>query len=304
MPEITTLTLNPAYDVHVNIDTFTIHRENTADSVTRDIGGKGINISRALSENKVANTAIMILGNGNSSDFKDGLKKEGLDCKIIECDGRIRENITVHPTDGKETRLSFKGFSCDASLLCEIENLIPDGGVVTFTGSLPEGISANDAETFLMRLKERGIKLVIDSKSVTLDMLCRIKPWLIKPNSEEIEAYLGAEMSESELYKKALELNRGGIENVMISLGGDGAILANNSEIYRAYVPKIEVLSTIGAGDSSIAGFISVNGNADTRLRTAVSYGSAACLREGTNPPLRADIEKIYHDVLIKKVNL
>lgn len=304
MPEITTLTLNPAYDVHVNIDAFTLHRENIADSVSRDIGGKGINISRALNENKVANTAILILGNDNSGDFKDVLSKEGLDCKIIECTGRIRENITVHPSDGKETRLSFKGFSCNASLLCEVETLIPDGGIVTFTGSLPDGIGANDAEAFLMRLKERGIKLVIDSKSVTLEMLRRIKPWLIKPNSEEIEAYFGGKMSEPELYEKALELNRDGIENVMISLGGDGAILVNNSEIYRAYVPKIEVRSTIGAGDSSIAGFISVDSGSDIRLRTAVSYGSAACLREGTNPPLLADIEKIYRDVRIEKINL
>ncbi|MBQ8249153.1 MAG: 1-phosphofructokinase family hexose kinase [Clostridia bacterium] len=303
MPEITTLTLNPAYDVHVNIDTFTIHRENTADSVSRDIGGKGINISRALNENKIANTAILILGNDNSGDFKSGVKKEGLDCKIIECDGRIRENITVHPSDGKETRLSFKGFSCDASLLCDVEKLIPDGGIVTFTGSLPEGITAEDAEVFLVRLKERGVKLVIDSKSVTLEMLRRIKPWLIKPNSEEIEAYFGGKMSEDELYKKALELGNDGIENVMISLGGDGAILANGGEIYRAYVPKIDVRSTIGAGDSSIAGFICADGDSETRLKTAVSYGSAACLREGTNPPLGADIEKIYSNVRIEKIN-
>ena len=304
MSEITTLTLNPAYDIHVNIDTFVLHRENIAQSQTRDIGGKGINISRALNENTISNTAILILGKDNSGDFKDGLKREGLDCKIIECDGRIRENITLHPSDGKETRLSFKGFSCDASLLAEVEKLIPNSGIVTFTGSLPEGITAKDAEAFLMRLKQREIKLVIDSKSVTLEMLRRVKPWLIKPNSEEIEAYFGGKMSEDELYNKALELNKDGIENVMISLGGDGAILASDGKIYRAFVPKINVRSTIGAGDSSIAGFIAAGGDSKTRLKTAVSYGSAACLSDGTKPPLCTDIEKIYAGVRINRVNL
>ncbi len=302
MIKITTLTLNPAYDVHANIGAFVPCRENIADSVSRDIGGKGLNISRALNENGIANTAILILGSDNSEDFKKALAAEELDCRIIECKGRIRENITVHPSDTVETRLSFKGFSCDDTLLSEVEKYIPDDGIITFTGSLPEGISAKAAEEFLLRLNEKGLKLVIDSKSVTLDMLRRIKPWLIKPNSEEIEAYFGGKMDEDELYKKALELNRDGIENVMISLGGDGAVLACDSKIYRAYAPKINVVSTIGAGDSSIAGFIAENGTPETRLKNAIAYGSAACLREGTNPPLGDDIEAIRKKVTVKAI--
>ena len=299
MPKITTLTLNPAYDVHANIAKFVPCRENIADSVSRDIGGKGINISRALHKNGTPNTAVVVLGSDNSEDFKKSLAAEGLDCRIIECKGRIRENITVHPLDSDETRLSFRGFSCDASLLSEVEKYIPDNGIITFTGSLPEGISADTAEEFLLRLKESGIKLVIDSKSVTLDMLRRVKPWLIKPNREEIEAYFGGKMSEDELYKKALALNRDGIENVMISLGGDGAVLACDNKLYRAYAPKISVVSTIGAGDSSIAGFIAADGSADVRLKNAIAYGSAACLREGTNPPLGDDIESIKKNVTL-----
>ncbi len=300
MTKITTLTLNPAYDIHANIGTFIPRRENIADSVSRDIGGKGINISRALNENGIPNTAVLILGSDNSEDFKNALAAEGLDCKTIECPGRIRENITVHTSDSEETRLSFKGFSCDVSLLFEVEKYIPDDGIVTFTGSLPDGISADAAEEFLLRLKDKGIKLVIDSKSVTLEMLRRIKPWLIKPNGEEIEAYFGGKMSENELYEKALELNRGGIENVIISLGGDGAILASGEKLYRAYAPKINVISTIGAGDSSIAGFIAADSTPEARMKNAVAYGSAACLREGTNPPLGEDINYLIKNVTVK----
>lgn len=299
---ITTLTLNPAFDVHVTVKDFRLGYETFAESVIRDIGGKGINISRALLENNVENLAVVVLGSENGADFARSLDDVGIKYKKILCDGRIRENITIHPNTGDETRLSFRGFRCDSSMLLQVESLIDTNGIITFTGSVPEGIEALDIEKFLMGIKERGAKLVIDSKSVTLDMLRRIKPWLIKPNAEEINTYCGKEMGEKELYSIACELNRDGIENVMISLGKEGAILATEGNLYRAYVPRINVLSTIGAGDSSIAGFISCEGLPEERLKTAVSYGSAACLREGTNPPLPTEIKRIYDEVKVEKI--
>lgn len=297
---ITTLTLNPAYDVHVTIDEFRPEHENLAESVTRDVGGKGINISRALSENNINNTAIILLGSDNGADFVCGLEKTGLNYKTIQCAGRIRENITIHPSIGQETRLSFKGFTCNLAHLEAVEKMINSGDTVTFTGSLPPGISAESAEAFLLRLKANGCRLVIDSKSVTLEMLRRIKPWLIKPNLEEIETYFGS-MDEKQLCQTALELHRDGIANVMISLGEDGAILAADDSLYRAHVPQIDVRSTIGAGDSAIAGFISRDATPDECLRLAVAYGSAACLRAGTNPPLTKDILAIYQRVNIER---
>lgn len=295
---ITTLTLNPAYDVHVTLDEFRPEHENLAESVTRDIGGKGINISRALTENKIKNTAIILLGSDNGADFVCGLEKTGLNYKSLQCGGRIRENITIHPAEGSETRLSFKGFTCDLSHLEAVENMIGAGDTVTFTGSLPPGISSESAEAFLLRLKANGCRLVIDSKSMTLEMLRRIKPWLIKPNLEEIETYFGP-MDGQQLCRAALKLHCDGISNVMISLGEEGAILAADGRLYRARVPRIDTRSTIGAGDSAIAGFISREASPDERLRLAVSYGSAACLREGTNPPLAEDIRTIYQRVSI-----
>lgn len=300
---ITTITLNPAIDVHIGIADFRTGRENLAETVTRDVGGKGINISRALHENGVANTPVVLIGRENGGDFVHGLHAVGLDCKIIECDGRIRENITIHPSHGDETRLSFKGFCVDGDVLTEVERLVDTDGIVTFTGSLPSGVTSDAAQAFLMRLNDAGAKIVIDSKSVTLDMLRRVKPWLIKPNAEECEAYFGV-MSEERLYSVAYELHKDGIANVMISLGSDGAILASEGKVYRARVPKIDTVSTIGAGDSAIAGFIACDGTACERLRLALAYGSAACLREGTNPPLADDIKRIYNEVTVCEASL
>lgn len=301
---ITTLTLNPVFDVHVAIDAFRPERENRARECIRDVGGKGINISRVLRAAGIDTEAILVLPRENGADFLSALKYEGIEPKIIEWDGRIRENITVHPDVGEETRLCFKGFLANDSLFDKVDALVCDGGIVAFSGSLPEGISSDATEAFLSRLKARGTRLVIDSQSVTLDMIRRIKPWLIKPNAEECETYFGA-LDEKGLCETALKLHLDGIENVMISLGGDGAVLAANGKVYRASVPKINVLSTIGAGDSTVSGFIAAGEcTPDERLRLAVSYGSAACLVSGTKPVRMSDVADIYERVRVEEVTV
>ncbi len=299
---ITTLTLNPVFDIHVDIENFRLGKENLACSRSSDIGGKGINITRVLRTAGIDSHAIIALPSENGDTFLSALKNEGIEPAIIECEGRIRENITIHERNGTETRLCFKGFESTPKLLSKAEELIDDGGIVAFSGSLPVGIDAADAEAFLTRLRKRGARLVVDSKSVTLDMLRRIRPWLIKPNGEECEEYFG-KLDQEKLYQTALKLNADGIENVMISLGGDGALLATRGKVYRARVPKIGVLSTIGAGDSTVSGFIAADGEAPhQQLRIAVSYGTAACLVSGTKPPKSDDIKRIYEAVTVEEI--
>lgn len=305
---ITTLTLNPAFDIHAALTDFRAGHENLAEKVTRDIGGKGINISRALTENHLPNRALVVLGSENAAEFREGLIREGLDFDELVYPGRIRENITIHPSSGDETRLSFKGFACDSGLLDRVDSLLAtvakEGDIVTFTGSLPGGISESDAEKFLISLRCRGVRVVIDSKSIRLDSLKRIKPWLIKPNAEELEAYFG-ELDEDMMVEKAKELHSGGIGNVIISLGGDGALLVSDEGVFRAKPPKIDAVSTIGAGDSMIAGFIaaaSLGINGGEALRLASAYGTAACLREGTNPPKSTDILSVKSKTNIEKL--
>lgn len=294
---IITLTLNPAFDIHAALDEFYAGHENLADRVTRDIGGKGINISRALCENNIENEALVVLGSENAEEFRAGLRREGLSFTDITKPGRIRENITVHPSNAKETRLSFKGFECAPSLLGEIEEKLGDvsGKIVTFTGSLPSGISSEDAESFLIGLKNRGALLVIDSKSISLEALLRIKPWLIKPNDEELEAYFG-KLDEAGMIETAKNLHNDGIFYVLISLGDKGSIFVSDEGVFKAVPPRIAAVSTIGAGDSMIAGFIaaaSLGMDDESRLRLGSAFGTAACLREGTKPPLSDDISRL-----------
>jgi fructose-1-phosphate kinase PfkB-like protein len=125
-------------------------------------------------------------------------------------------------------------------------------------------------------------------------------PFLIKPNEEEIVAYTKTEISLPSDAIKAAKLIRGnGVENVMISLGSQGAMLVCDDGAFVATPPRIDALSTIGAGDSSIGGFLAAMANgldAEACLQTAVAFGSAACLTRGTRPPKKEDILRLLQE--------
>ena len=295
--KIVTLTLNPAFDMHCFIKTFCPYRENIAEIQSSDAGGKGVNISRALSANGVENLAVIIAGGENSDEFERKLKADKLNYKLVKTAGRIRENITIHSDGEKETRVSFNGFKCDKSLLQQVSEDIGAADsdmVITLTGSVPDGLTASDVKAFLEEFRLRGAKIVIDSRSFSLKDLTDFKPWLIKPNEFEAGAYLKTEIkTPKDGILAAKKLQATGIENVLLSLGDKGAVLATDNGAYFAAAPKISAVSTIGAGDSMIAGFLSAFADKKSdreRLRRAAAFGTAACLRAGTLPPLPKDV--------------
>ncbi len=306
--KIITLTLNPAFDSHCSADSLRLGCENFARIESCEAGGKGINISRALSSYGIESRAVLLLGKENGEQFKRALLDDRMSCSFFETEGRIRENITIHSKNTSETRISFDGFEAGEDDMARIEDHIADKidneTILTFTGSLPVGISSEASVGFLKRMKERGARIVIDSRSLSLDDILAVKPWLIKPNEEEIVNYSsltvcdleGAARAASELFR------RGYAENVMISLGAKGAVLACRDGVFAVPAPHIDVRSTIGAGDSSIAGFIAahIEGKGALRcLKLAVAFGSAACLSSGTKPPQKKDIKKLAK--IIKK---
>ena len=306
--KIYTLTLNPAYDVHAFTETFSACHENLATILSKDAGGKGVNISRALLNAGVDHTAIIVLGKENAGDFKADIDKTGLTCVYLEKDGRIRENLTLHCANSPETRISFAGFTVDSSIFDELRAYIEvdDNTIITFTGRNPSGISSEEALVFLKELQAKGAKIVLDSKSFSLEQILELRPWLIKPNQEEISEYLNCNIDTfEECVEKAGVFASHGITNVMVSLGEQGAMLLNGGNCYIATAPKIDVVSTIGAGDSSIAGFIAATQQGlspEQCLATAVSFGSAACTTSGSQPPEKTVTDALYAQITAKKI--
>lgn len=309
--KIVTLTLCPAFDLHCYVKGFKPFHENSADITAFDAGGKGVNISRALNAGGADNVAVVAIGSDNGAEFLKKLDADGVRYEKIEVQGRIRENITVHTDDAPETRVSFKGFAVDKDFTDRVrecvEKYVEPGSVVTFTGRLPDGTDKASVIALIRELAENGVKSVIDSKSFTLSDLVEARPWLIKPNEEEIEDYAGVTVDgEESAAKIAKKLYDKGIENVMISLGGKGAVLACKDGTFAANAPEVKVISTIGAGDSSIAGFIAAyarSENSAESLRKAMIYGTAACMREGTLPPDAKDLLEIGKRSFVKKID-
>lgn len=305
---IYTITLNPAYDVHAYAEHFAPYRENLAAVTSRQAGGKGVNLSRALKNGGTDNTAVVVLGRDNGEEFKQELEAAGLSTLLLEQPGRIRENLTLHCADAPETRISFSGFAADDSLLDRVSALlqVEEGTIVTFTGRVADGMSMDRVKDFLLELQSRGARIVLDSKSFSLEDILALRPWLIKPNQEEISEYLGCQVNSiSDAAEKAGVFAAHGVANVMVSLGEQGALLLCDGKRYMAVPPAVDAISTIGAGDSSLAGFIAAarrGADAAACLQNAVAYGTAACLTEGTLPPTAEGIAQILPEVQVKQL--
>ena len=309
--KIITVTLNPAFDIHCYAESFQPFHENLASITECEAGGKGVNISRALGENGVESTALVVIGKENGEAFVSALKADKINAVTIDIDGRIRENITLHTDGAPETRISFCGYAADDTLIERVRHELDsfslnDDTILTFTGRLPEGVSLDAAKKLLKELKSYGVRIVIDSRSFAKDDLVEVSPWLIKPNEEEILLYSNAtDVSFESAMKAAQALRESGIENVMVSLGEKGALLVCADGCYVAHAPSVNALSTIGAGDSSIGGFCaaaSLGKSYADMLRYAVCYGSAACMTEGTRPPKRQDVNDLLEKVDVEKM--
>lgn len=304
---VITITLNPAFDIHCECGEFKAFSENLAHVTSKDAGGKGINISRSLTKNGIDNRAYVVLGDENSEEFLGKLKKDIPDVEKFLIGGRIRENITIHSENTPETRISFSGFSLDDSIIDKIRTRLKmedlSSSTLIFAGRIPDGVTKEYVKDFLKDLRNEGAKIIVDSKSFDHNDILDIKPWLIKPNEEEVAIYCDLEVSDLESGKiAAMELKEKGIENVLISLGGKGAVYAGNEGVFALTPPKIRVVSTIGAGDSMISGFIygmKKELPIEETLKFSVAFGSAACLTDGTNPPEWDEIMKIYESVEI-----
>ena len=289
--KIVTLTLNPAFDLHCEAEDLRLYHENFVRPLSCEAGGKGVNLSRALLAGGVDSLCFLLTGKDNEAEFLASLKRDGLTLRSLCVEGRIRENYTFHEKGRPETRISFPGFAVSPAILNKVAEAIGSPELLTFTGSAPKGIGPEEAKGFLRRFREQGTRLVVDSRLFDRRDLGELKPWLVKPNRDEASLYQGRSIqSPADALAFVRSLHESGVENAMVSLGGEGAVLFCSRGAFHAKGPAITPLSTIGAGDSTLAGFLaaSVQGlPPEECLRRAVAFGCAACLTEGSRPPQR-----------------
>ncbi len=257
---IYTLTLNPSIDYVVRLDSFVSGITNRTTGEDYFIGGKGINVSCILAELGIKSTALGFTAGFTGEAIEKGLQELGICSDFIRLkEGISRINIKVKAD--KESEINCQGPHIseeEFDRLLQKTDKITDGDTIVLAGSIPKTVSDDAYERILKRLEGRDVRIVVDATKKLLLNCLKYRPFLIKPNRQELSEIFGREVSdEKETEECARELMKMGATNVIVSLGGDGAVLfAEDGKTYCSGVVKEKVLNTVGSGDSMVAGFI------------------------------------------------
>ena len=297
---ILTLTANPSHDRTVvlggRLERGAVIR---ADSVTSQAGGKGVNIARACVAAGVP--AVAVLPAAKDDPFVLELLAAGIDCRPVHHDGALRVNITITEPDGTTTKLNSPGPELTADVRRQLGESLQRRAAaadwVVLAGSLPPGAPPEWYADLVELLRTSGARVAVDTSDEPLQALVarlpQAAPHLMKPNGEELASFTGddPDLLESDpvaAARAARSLVDAGVESVLATLGARGAVLVTADGAWHAEPAPITVVSTVGAGDSSLFGFLlgELRGlPPHERLALAVAYGSAAAGLPGTTIP-------------------
>ncbi len=302
---IVTLTPNPSQDRTVTLEAPLARGDvQRAVASTEQAGGKGVNISRACAESGVATTAVLPLGGDDL--FARGLERLGVRCHTVRHDGALRVNIAITEPDGTTTKVNSAGPRLDVAVLDALADAVveeaDDADWVVLAGSLPPGAPDDWYAGLSRRLATTPTGVAVDTSDAPLravvDALADGPPDLMKPNAEELASLTGEDPERLEadldgVVAAARVLVDAGVGALLVTLGGRGAVLVTAEAAWHAAAPPTTVVSTVGAGDSSLFGYLLGDlrglGPAD-RLALAVAYGSAAAGLPGTTVPGPQDV--------------
>ena len=282
---IVTVTPNPAVDRTVFVDAL---RPGTITHGARswsEPSGKGVNVALALGAHQRPTVAVLPVGGPAGAHLVEMLERAGLDYQAVAIAGEVRVNISIVQPDGVVTKINERGPALsDAegdALLAAAHAQAQSGGWVAGCGSLPGGL----ADEFYARLVETGhragARVVIDTSGAPLVAALAAGPDLIKPNADELaDAVGGAVTTVGDVVEAAQELRTRGAKAVLASLGGDGAVLVTAAGVVHGTAPVEKVVSTVGAGDALLAGYLSAAD--DNGLEVALAWGAAAVQHHGT----------------------
>ena len=257
---IYTITLNPSIDYIVRLDKLTTGITNRTTSEEYYYGGKGINVSLVLAELDLDSTAYGFVAGFTGKAIENGIRNDHIITDFIKLkNGISRINIKIKA--GEETEINGQGPHISEEelerLLQKIDRL-SNGDTLILAGSIPNTMPDDVYERMMERIKYKDVRIVVDATKQLLVNSLKYKPFLIKPNRQELSEIFNVEVkTEEDIEHYAKELQKMGARNVLISLGGEGAMLIDeNGCKSKAGVLKEKVINTVGSGDSMVAGFI------------------------------------------------
>ena len=308
---IYTVTLNPALDKTVEIPSLTVDAVNRITTMRTDPGGKGINVSKVISKLGGKSIAAGILGGDTGRAILSALEDMGLATCFHFVDGETRTNMKIiDPVSRTNTDINEPGVTVSEEILDKLLSVLTDkvveGDIVVISGSMPKGSPKDTYYTWTKAFSAKGAKVILDADGDLLRAGLKASPYLIKPNNHELSALVGRELATvDEIAAAAHELVEKGVERVVVSMGGEGALLATAGETWHASSVKVPVGSTVGAGDSVVAAFVYADaqglGIEDT-LRLAMATGAANVMESGTQAAERSVVDGLVDQVKVTRL--
>lgn len=259
---IYTITLNPALDYIIKLKELVPNEINTSESEYILPGGKGINVSIILKRLEVESVALGFISSFTGKEIQKLVEKEKIQTDFINLEeGHSRINVKILE-DEKETAINSKGPLVDnksiEKLYQKLSNL-KENDILVLSGSTPKGIKEDIYEEICEKIKDKNVKIVVDSTKKLLLNTLKYRPFLIKPNHHELGEIFNVQiLNQDQAIEYAKKLQQKGAQNVLVSMGEKGSILLdeNGKSYKKAAISNKNVINTVGAGDSMVAGFL------------------------------------------------
>lgn len=307
---IYTVTLNPALDHFLDVPSLRVNETNRVTGECLYAGGKGIDVSRAVKHLGSDSIALGFIGGHNGRVMTELLKSEGVNCYFTPIAQETRRNVIVTTARRRtQTMLNapgpivseeeWEGFLTHLALL-ELRD-----AYVVISGSLPRGIAPTAYRDIIELVQRRGARALLDADGACFKEGLKAKPFAIKPNLDELRRATGRALkTESDIVRTAARVHRNGIAVVLVSLGRKGLLAVDGESCYRVVPPAVTVRSTVGAGDSAVAGYIVMQAagkSLDDSVRYAAAAGTAATLAPGNQLCRLADVQRLLRQVTLTR---
>ncbi len=308
---ILTVTLNAAIDKRYVVENYQVGEVNRVKECAYVAGGKGLNVSKTAAIAGAEVLATGFVGGHAGAYITEAVEKQGVATDFIQVKGESRSCINIYDTVNKtQTEFLEPGVVVSEeeqrAFYLKFDQLLAKCDVVAMSGSVPKGIGTDMYPKLVAMAKAAGKKIIVDTSGALLEEAVKAKPNMVKPNIDEIRLLTGKQiLGREELIEAGIELQKSGIERVVILLGADGSLMFVEEGVYQAVVPKIDAVNTVGCGDCMTAGFaisFEQGMTPEEALRFASATSAASAMREETGYFETEDMKALFDQIEIKKL--
>lgn len=307
-----TVTLNPSIDRRYNIKDFERGKVFRADDFQYTPGGKGLNVAKVIKTLGEPVVATGFLGGKSGSYIREKLNEMNIEHKFLSIDGETRSCLAIISDDGSQTEILESGpliLEKDMDGFYNLyKELIEDEEIICISGSMPKDIDIDTYKNLIEIANKEGKKVLLDTSGEALKKGMEGKPYLIKPNKEELEAIVGNSIStEDDVIKGVSAIIKNGINIIAVSLGKEGCLVFNDNYMYRVTIPKVTAVNPVGSGDAMIAGFavsLKRNYEFENMIKLAAACGTANALEKETGKVDINNINSLINHIIIEKIKL